>query len=407
MSLIYPALILLVEGKPNNGKTSFALAMTGCHTLRYWEELPKGRTEWTLLLIDDIISSHPVYKNLFIRNHNNIERMFMYEDLSIWEPLPYLVYARVLELASLGNTKILVEGYLAEHIKKVLCSLMPNNLIDGDTSTNPQLFLGNAVVSDFSVTISGSTITSDLEDIAEARESKQSGKGPRFEKWLGVKENVNKILDSLVAAKIRKASNYQSFDILGMNTINSDTKEKWKRSGLSDISCGAVLDIGCNFGYSCMLASASGATSVCGLDFNTQVASYASVLSNIYVGDHNIHYEVGDYITAWEPGMTFDVIVMGGVFHYFRDKQEHAIFKSSKLLNPNGKVLIEVGLPEDPDNTELVQRSVDAVACHFPGENVLDSLFLRFGLHKLYKQDSVQQPGDPVKRYWMCYSKNP
>ncbi len=177
---------------------------------------------------------------------------------------------------------------------------------------------------------------------------------------------------------------YQSFpDASG----DSDSLKKLKALLLPMLAHKSFLDVGCNEGFFCGYALHDGARRVVGID-----------LSPTFIARARRRFPAAEFLCqSWEvlPSESFDVILLTSSLHYASD-QSALIARLMQLLNPNGTLVLELGVVESKDN-EWVQVDRGHDICSFPTWPVLSALLEPFAWKHIGK--SVNQSGDPVPRH--------
>ncbi len=98
---------------------------------------------------------------------------------------------------------------------------------------------------------------------------------------------------------------------------------------------GAVLDAGCGTGEHSLLAAASGADSVVGVD----VSAVAIERARQKAADRGlaVRFEVADALRLDRLGMTFDTVIDSGLFHVFDDADRASYVRSlASVLRSGG-----------------------------------------------------------------------
>ena len=130
----------------------------------------------------------------------------------------------------------------------------------------------------------------------------------------------------------------------------SYAENKWHRLRLPELKGARVLDLGCNSGFFCAQALASGAARVVGVDLDKQVIAEA----------RRQHPAVEFYDEGWNrlPEGEFDIVLLLSAIHYAPDPVA-LVDSILRQLSPTGLLVIEGGLID----RQLAWRS----DCPMPG----------------------------------------
>ncbi|MEJ5988849.1 class I SAM-dependent methyltransferase [Ramlibacter sp. PS3R-8] len=195
------------------------------------------------------------------------------------------------------------------------------------------------------------------------------------------------------AAKPKRS--YQDFD----GTGGSKSNEKLEALRLGDLprpdpaqpplKDKAVLDIGCNEGFFCMEAVRQGARRVLGVDFKQEAVESARQ-----------RCPEAEFMKAswWDiPDEKFDVIFFLSAIHYERE-QLALLKKLATHLNPNGVLVLECGLMNEPGvRAWRTVKRWDGVKRYPTRDYLLNDLLQDYAVRAVGR--SVDQKGDPVNRY--------
>lgn len=177
---------------------------------------------------------------------------------------------------------------------------------------------------------------------------------------------------------------YQNFpDARG----DSDSLDKLKALRLPSLTQKSFFDVGCNEGFFCGYALYDGATSVVGLD-----------ASPLFIERAKGHFPTADFLCqSWDvlPAQKFDVILLASSLHYASD-QSALIHRLVERLNPNGTLVLELGVSDHHDHQWVeVNRGMDVRL--FPTWPLLNEILQPFAWKLV--GNSVTQRGDPVPRH--------
>ncbi len=168
----------------------------------------------------------------------------------------------------------------------------------------------------------------------------------------------------------------------------SKSIEKLAALHLPDLAGKKVLDIGCNEGFFCGWAKHNGATLVRGIDRSRDFLDTAELL----FPDCEFRCQSWDDL----DDTRFDVILFLSAIHYARD-QEATIHKLMNHLEPDGRLVLEIGLaPRVADKFVEVHRHAGDV-CLFPTATKMHSILSRYSY--TYVGPSVNQGGDQTPRH--------
>ncbi len=147
------------------------------------------------------------------------------------------------------------------------------------------------------------------------------------------------------------------------------------------------LDVGCNEGFFCGYARFDGASEVVGID-----------KSKVAVGRARARFPDCQFLVqSWEqlPEGKFDVILLASALHY-ADDQAALIHRLMDSLTDDGILVLEIGLASSGKSEwVLVKRSIDERL--FPSQGKLAEMLEGYAWKVI--GDSVQQLGDPLRRY--------
>jgi SAM-dependent methyltransferase len=192
-----------------------------------------------------------------------------------------------------------------------------------------------------------------------------------------------------------RSTGYQTFED---QDGDSDSPSKFAALRLPESMEGAaVLDIGCNEGYFCLVAHSRGAARVIGIDSNAEVIRRARERNP--AADYRV-------ATWWDlPDERFDFILFLSAIHY-EPNQRELLAHLAKRLKPDGKLVLECGVaPGAGKSWKLVRRHDGFV--RFPTWELLtEQLLADYAVTPMGQ--SVAQSGDPVARFVLhCTPKRP
>jgi len=172
------------------------------------------------------------------------------------------------------------------------------------------------------------------------------------------------------------------------------TNEKFAGLNLPPLEGKRFLDMGCNMGFYCRYAKEQGAVRVLGIDNSSKVIAVAR--------EENPGIEFRD--KGWDdfPTGPFDVVIWLSAIHYAADPvmtAQHIL----RNLSPGGVLVLECGVLGMNDDTMTsnfrapVWREVGDKSHHLTRNFLYQKLLAGFEVE--YIGPSVQQDGDPAKRY--------
>lgn len=211
----------------------------------------------------------------------------------------------------------------------------------------------------------------------------------------------------IILEGIKSKINYQTFNDLGVvGGSNSNSKfDKLKIE--NEIKDKIILDIGCNNGWFCFKTinykRLKGAAWAYGIDINKEAIDVAQIIKNGLYQLHNITF---DNIDFFDYGGKFDIIFCLSTFHYFRERQPEFFDKCYEMLNEGGILVLEAGISEEKEGEIFVEkynRFKDEQPCYYPNRNALLKMSDKFKI--TYKDDSVNQGGDKIKRFVFHFKK--
>jgi len=169
---------------------------------------------------------------------------------------------------------------------------------------------------------------------------------------------------------------------------SSNSVAKLKALRLPDLRGKSFLDVGCNEGFFCAIAKLAGAQPVVGIDRSGEVLEQAR---QRFPG---IEFRQ----QSWDEPIegSFDVILFASAIHY-ADDQPALLRKLLDRLNPDGVLVLELGLSGEPGAKYVrVRRAAGDVRSYATLgalRRVLPDCAVRLA------GPSVNQGGDPVPRY--------
>lgn len=147
------------------------------------------------------------------------------------------------------------------------------------------------------------------------------------------------------------------------------------------------LDVGCNEGFFCGFAEFSGASRAVGIDISEQAINAAKR-----------RFPNCEFLCqSWNDSILerFDCILLASSIHY-ADNYKALIDRLMSLLNPDGVLIIEMGVTEEPDSTwTAVNCAIDTRT--FPSQLKVTEMLADYAWKNLGV--SVKQKGDPLERF--------
>ncbi len=183
----------------------------------------------------------------------------------------------------------------------------------------------------------------------------------------------------------KKRKSYQSFpDQKG----GSQSFDKLVQMRLPSLEGKSFLDVGCNEGFFCGFAKHQGATRVVGID-----------MSGPFIERARARFPECTFLQqTWDklPDEKFDVILLASAIHY-ADDQPALIARLMDHLNPEGTLVVEIGIVGNSQASEWVpvKRSIDTR--YFPTMAKLQEVLQPYAWK--YVGKSVDQTGDPIPRF--------
>lgn len=177
---------------------------------------------------------------------------------------------------------------------------------------------------------------------------------------------------------------YQSFP--GVKG-SSESLAKLKSLRLPSLQGKRFLDVGCNEGFFCGYARFDGAAEVVGIDQSKVAVDRAQARFP----------DCRFFAQSWEylPEGRFDVILLASALHYAED-QAALIHRLMASLQDDGMLVLEIGLaPSGESEWVRVKRSIDERL--FPSRGKLGEILEDYAWKVI--GESVQQAGDPMRRY--------
>lgn len=129
-----------------------------------------------------------------------------------------------------------------------------------------------------------------------------------------------------------------------------------------DFTGQSVLDLGCNEGAYCILASQAGATEILGIDSIDERLIKARELAILWNYSHIVYQQ--ELIESFNPPKLYDVIIFSMIIHWLKDAEAHIkrIAQYAKNLVFVYRAPLEVGesgfRPRDGDLDTLLSRPV-------------------------------------------------
>lgn len=183
---------------------------------------------------------------------------------------------------------------------------------------------------------------------------------------------------------------YQS--IWGFGDSNSIAK--LSALSLPDLKGKTFLDIGCNEGFFCGFAVASGANSAVGVDFNEEAITRAR---NNFKKAKFVNTDWDNFLESNQS--KFDVILCSSALHYAKDQGE-MILSMLSHLSSQGTLVLEAGVILDAEEgTDYISVDRWDGPKLYPTLSHIKSLVRPQGFAVFQVMPSVIQPGDAVARY--------
>jgi len=207
-----------------------------------------------------------------------------------------------------------------------------------------------------------------------------------------------------IIEKISPLTNYHYFDDLPSGNPNQQSLQKWKKLNMDGLLKGkTMLDIGCNSGYNCIMASYH-AKDVLGIDSVLSPLKIASIYTNKIYQRLNVEYIHSDFF-AFDVEQKFDVILCSSTMHYFVGKQKEFIDKCYNLLSDGGIFVLELGVVDKHRSTNVFVRTrADGALTQYPANDYLVNDLCK-DFEMIYCAESVQQAGDDIPRFVYHFKK--
>ncbi len=203
---------------------------------------------------------------------------------------------------------------------------------------------------------------------------------------------------SIQIPKKPRARKYQKF--FDGQVGDSPSYEKIKRLGIpEDLHGKFVLDLGCNEGFYCFQCEKNGAK-VIGLEFDQHwynLALQRKKEFSSFVNFINMNWKDIDKLNY-----KFDLVLFLASFHYLRNDQEIILKKIFEKINPDGLLILEMGLSTKNKNSffiEEIKRNAGDI-CQYPNEFTIENLLKGVGFKVVkFQGKSFDIKGDPFPRF--------
>jgi SAM-dependent methyltransferase len=154
-----------------------------------------------------------------------------------------------------------------------------------------------------------------------------------------------------------------TFHPLDKRWLEANAKDKWPLfSGLVDFRNKSFLDVGCNVGYSCIMAWSKMASSCLGVDIRPDVLKIGEkIASKLKAKDNQIQF----YLMDWkkyntDKSIKFDIVMCSGMLHYFEADEYERLF--NKLLDScKHQLIIEMRLRPNRSDDRLIISGIQTL----------------------------------------------
>lgn len=227
-----------------------------------------------------------------------------------------------------------------------------------------------------------------------------------------IKEIVSNLMNDLFLKKSESAKQNQKeinqpkkeirkYQIFEEGQIgDSPSFEKIKKLHIPDKLTGKyVLDIGCNEGFYCFECEKNGANCV-GIEFNKSWYDFALKRKEEF--SSNVQFLLMNWNDIHTLTQNFDLILFLAAFHYLKDNQVQMLKKLFDKMNPDGLLILELGLSEKNEETFFIDtiKRPGGDLCQYPNKFSIEKLLKDAGFKKvIFQGDGFDIKGDPVSRY--------
>jgi len=378
MKKINVPITYLVTGLPDEGKTSFSLALaklsgdyfvSGCSPIINPKSVIVMLDRSFYLFIGENPATTTYSITTAIHKDNKLDK----------DEFLKFVFKEIDEMLDFNPTQIIVEGYVLNFVKDEVENYLKHK------SLLCHIRMRNYIIHY-------------LDEVYPTKrcESLDSYSNEIVSAYTEAIHSLKEKIISVQGSKVLSEVNYQAFPDLGVKVKNSDSVNKFKCLNLKNIEYKKVLDVGCNHGRFCIDLIRLGASTVHGLDSNKNFLTVASSINNLFY-KYNISFFENDFISHNQ--FNYDVILACSVFHYFKENQPEFFKNAYEILSKDGLLVLETGISElnpEKEFIEKYQRSVDSSPCYYP--NHLALLKMAKGFKCEYQGNSVNQPGDKINR---------
>ena len=154
----------------------------------------------------------------------------------------------------------------------------------------------------------------------------------------------------------------------------------------------SFLDVGCNEGYYCGVATRAGASRVVGID------SFALAIDRAKNRFPNVEFR----LQTWDelPDEKFDIVLLASAMHYLEsdDKIIGLLSRIRRCLSDGGNFILEAGVSDSPGN-QLVEVTRPDGSVYYPTWEKLVYLINKAGL--VWRKIAESEPGDGQSRIVM------
>ena len=214
-----------------------------------------------------------------------------------------------------------------------------------------------------------------------------------FKKFESPKQNREEIIKP--KKEIRK---YQIFEEGQIG--DSPSFDKIKKLHIpNELTGKSILDIGCNEGFYCFECEKKGANCT-GIEFNKTWHDLALKRKEEF--SSNVQFLLMNWNDVHSLTQNFDMILFLAAFHYLKDNQLQMLKKLFDKMNPNGLLILELGLSEKNKETffiDIIKRPAGDL-CQYPNKFSIEKLLRDAGFKKvIFQGDGFNIKGDSLPRY--------